>query len=67
MAFTAQDRVKVINQNHAFRNHLGVVTAVDNDNVLVQIDGHRAERPTLFKTSDLRESTQPSPIINADS
>ena len=67
MAFSPTNRVKVSNQNHQFRNHLGTVQRIGsgsgyNEQVFVRIDGHEAAGEILFLTGDLNSSTLPSPI-----
>lgn len=62
MAFNVNDRVKVSNQNSAYRNHLGTLVRKDGDDHFVRIDGHEASGEVLFTEGDLRASTLPSPI-----
>lgn len=65
MPFSVNDRVKVSNQHHQFRNHLGTVrrlgagSGYDQD-VFVRIDGHESDGETLFKDGDLKASTLPA-------
>ena len=62
MAFVANDRVQVSDQNHEFRNKYGVVLSVVSTDVNVRPDGYPKNKTTLFRQNQLRTSTQPVPV-----
>ena len=55
--FEIGDRVRVSSQASQYRNHLGVVVAVDDTDVYVRIDGHGKTSRTLFTEGELQTST----------
>ena len=63
LSIVVKGRVRVTNQNSAYRNHLGQVMRIDEDDTIwVRIDGHERNGTTPFRRKDLCVSTQESEI-----
>lgn len=62
MAFTADARVRVNDQQSQYRNAYGTVKSAADGVNQVRLDGYADTRTVAFNDSQLQTSTQPCPI-----